>query len=615
MLDFLKNFLILTPDFGRSDVWHFDFALKFFLSEALKNGYLPFWSKNIGTGFPLFAEGQIGMLMPVNLFLFKFFDAVTAFNLGLISIFLTVFIGSYLFGKARGLAKLSGLFLAVIFSFSGVFVTQMTHFNLIQAAAFLPWEFFAAEEFIKSNKLRYLSLFGTVLALQLYAGFPQAAMISLIGVGLYVFWRKPRAIIGIGAATMLGAALAAPQLLASWQIAQLSFRSSIPVAEMARFPFNPKSFLTFLNPYLLGDPRIGTYPPFSADWGIFWESTGYFGILPLLLIPLAFKKTPDKSILAILVTAFILMLGRFTPLFFVFQLPTLDFFRVPARFILLFVWALAVLAASGFNHLKNKGLQIFILLFSAVNLAFFAGTYHGVTLAAQSWLAPPANVQTLSRDHSWFRIYSIGAADPWNQVFYKSGWKDVAAYKPFRNFLDPNQNLYWDVPSAQFYTAVASRRQTLFDALMAAGPSTKLLSLAGVKYFIKPDSIATLSAKPHAYLTSHYEVVSDLESLVQRLTDASDSAAIVEEKVPVTPSIADCGQAQVIKNEDLEVDIKIFASRDCLLILSDSYYPGWEARIDGRPTKIYPANLNQRAILVMSGSHLVIFSFNPLKIL
>lgn len=50
---------------------------------------------------------------------------------------------------------------------------------------------------------------------------------------------------------------------------------------------------------------------------------------------------------------------------------------------------------------------------------------------------------------------------------------------------------------------------------------------------------------------------------------------------------------------------------DGFLYLSDTYYPGWRAYVDGKETKIYRANLAFRAIEVPAGRHTVVFRYVP----
>jgi len=44
--------------------------------------------------------------------------------------------------------------------------------------------------------------------------------------------------------------------------------------------------------------------------------------------------------------------------------------------------------------------------------------------------------------------------------------------------------------------------------------------------------------------------------------------------------------------------------------LSDAWYPGWKAEIDGQPTRVYRANANFRAIETPSGRHEVRFVYD-----
>ena len=47
-------------------------------------------------------------------------------------------------------------------------------------------------------------------------------------------------------------------------------------------------------------------------------------------------------------------------------------------------------------------------------------------------------------------------------------------------------------------------------------------------------------------------------------------------------------------------------------MLSDVYYPGWQARIDGKPTMVYQTDYVLRGVALPAGDHVVDFEFRPL---
>jgi uncharacterized membrane protein YfhO len=68
----------------------------------------------------------------------------------------------------------------------------------------------------------------------------------------------------------------------------------------------------------------------------------------------------------------------------------------------------------------------------------------------------------------------------------------------------------------------------------------------------------------------------------------------------------------VVPSEDPNrVTIDVDADGPTWLLLSDVWYPGWEARVDGVPTAIWRGNYLFRAVPIPAGGHVVEFSYRP----
>src|SRR3989338_1326707 len=146
--------IFVTPDFGRSDILHYEYPTKLFLSESLKNGHLPLWNSLITNGYPQIATIN-GYFNPLNLIIFFLFPMPLAFNLGFALSFLIIGTFTYLFTRSMGLSKIASLLGAISFSYSGIFVTQIVHFNVIQTLAFSPMELYLTEIYIHKNFLSW----------------------------------------------------------------------------------------------------------------------------------------------------------------------------------------------------------------------------------------------------------------------------------------------------------------------------------------------------------------------------------------------------------------------------------------------------------------------------
>ena len=69
--------------------------------------------------------------------------------------------------------------------------------------------------------------------------------------------------------------------------------------------------------------------------------------------------------------------------------------------------------------------------------------------------------------------------------------------------------------------------------------------------------------------------------------------------------------AEIKRYQNQEVAMTISNPVSGYLVLSDNYFPGWEASVDGKPARILLANYLVRAVALEPGSHEVVFTYRP----
>ncbi|HXS14521.1 MAG TPA: YfhO family protein, partial [Candidatus Saccharimonadales bacterium] len=71
------------------------------------------------------------------------------------------------------------------------------------------------------------------------------------------------------------------------------------------------------------------------------------------------------------------------------------------------------------------------------------------------------------------------------------------------------------------------------------------------------------------------------------------------------------GSAEIQTYAPNNITITTKSNAKALLFLSDSYFPGWKAYVDGKPTQVLKADFTFRAVEVPSGVHRVRFVYQP----
>lgn len=135
-------------------------------------------------------------------------------------------------------------------------------------------------------------------------------------------------------------------------------------------------------------------------------------------------------------------------------------------------------------------------------------------------------------------------------------------------------------------------------------------------WYIKRDN----NVLPHVYLVSDFESIEDNKRLLNRLFESSfnpHTTVLIEKDSPsISSSFIDTPNNKVVlKNyKENTISLETATESDQLLVISDNYYPGWKAFIDGQETSIYRANYTFRSIFLPKGHHSIKFLYQPLSL-
>jgi hypothetical protein len=158
-----------------------------------------------------------------------------------------------------------------------------------------------------------------------------------------------------------------------------------------------------------------------------------------------------------------------------------------------------------------------------------------------------------------------------------------------------------------------------------------VLRMLNVKYIITPfafqDSSYTLvyrgrknvfrhvTALPRAWFVDQIKVVASKEEVFQRLRSPDfDPAheALLYETPDVQPAGAGGNRVEVVNWDIQKIEISVEAKKPGFLVLSEVFYPaGWEAKLDGRPVRIYQTNHILRGLVIPEGKHQLVLEFRP----
>lgn len=184
------------------------------------------------------------------------------------------------------------------------------------------------------------------------------------------------------------------------------------------------------------------------------------------------------------------------------------------------------------------------------------------------------------------------------------GPNDLDFWLNERAALLPNAAMIDRVPSANnFDSLIVGRYQNLLDRIDAlpAEQALPLLSQMHVGYIVSPRdlNLPIVTRTPDVTVYRNDQVLPRAWLAAQEV-DLQNVSTIMPGSV--IESLTDSGNT---------VTIRASSPQAGWLILSDTFYPGWQADVDSVPTEIQVANTAFRAVKVPAGAHTIEFRYEP----
>jgi hypothetical protein len=667
-----------------------------FLRGQLFHGRFPLWNPYSLGGQPFFADPQNMMLYPPNYLTLPF-----PVPLGL-----SLFFCLHLFWSALGMhqwlkcLRLSGtscLVGGVFFASSNFFWLEIIHPPVLAAFAWLPWFFGSLERISREPNSRNGLAGGLAFGMLVLAGSPQVSLGAVYGGAAYLLFRilapggssdpKPsRASIALCALLWVWGSLPLwGQLIPTLEFAGLSERMAarVPGAPIERFlSLNPHRLLEFLFPrFLLPAGASLAHAVQQTNRNDFLDVYGCLGPWFPLLVFFAFRGKHAKTArfmggLALL--TLLICLGSYFPVYSLLSrfLPGLFLIRVAYRYLFLYVLAGGVLAALGWETLRESSERDRRFLLQA-------GLAYGSCLYLVSLVHPGRNLPevlslVLGCIGLFWSLQTKGLRFPGPGIFaaallfpllglglseYPTGPASNFDFKgksavlseigrsvlPRRVILD-----FLNIP----YPLRVRGKDYLLDypqnascvlglknfggynplnlacaAQIRALPMKSLVPLAclgavvsgrdhgpvpGFRHVRVPPFFVDFPSPVPSYLLApeNLEPVPDPGQVLQKMKDPGfDPARNLLLCPPFPPTPVPSGKVKmryrILQDGTDRQSFKVDLDRPHLVLFPEFLYPGWEARVDGRPAPLYRSDAYYRTLDLTAGSHRVEFLFRP----
>lgn len=268
-----------------------------------------------------------------------------------------------------------------------------------------------------------------------------------------------------------------------------------------------------------------------------------------------------------------------------------------------------------------------------------------ITFAKARLVYPPTEATTfLQQDSDLFRVAPIseGLTDTGYLLYRDPGGQPFFPYRSWGP-MPPNTNMPYrlqvvggddSIHLARYHEYLQLSQPRLGESqVILTQYDSPLLDLANMKYVLTDQEIQSpkfdlvfdrgtkiyrnRAVLPRAFIVPEAKLLSRGELIQAELRSPGFDprrTVLLQDEPAGAPAGGGRGEARLVAYRAEEVVIRAsVSSGGGWLVLSDAFYPGWQATVDGKPVKIFRADYAFRAVPLPEGTHLVRFAYHPLS--
>lgn len=334
-----------------------------YIREHLEeNGELPLWNDSILCGTTVIGNAHFSFYYPPNL-LFLHLPFPVALHIWYAFHIFISGLGCYLFLRHYKIIRIAAMYGALIFMLGAHMAVRINigHYDHISVMAWIPFSFLFFNKLIDKPTLKNSFFFGVFFGIHLLTLHLQIIYLCLLGLTIFAIchlvalWKKHefniKKLLHIFSLFLLSGfiavGLASAQLLYIIQSVPFSYRAERTFEMFSKLSLPPIQILGFFIPDLWGtnSDYIGATN--------YWELSCFIGFSTIFVLIMALIKRSFiiNSLLTVGIITLLFSLGKFTPLSkLLYHMPFMSYSRIPARFLVITIFALAALSGFGLNN-------------------------------------------------------------------------------------------------------------------------------------------------------------------------------------------------------------------------------------------------------------------------